>query len=58
MPIGLIAGLLATGTIRTSFPDDPAGAVAIIFANGVLMTFIITEVVRSIIHIVSYRMTA
>ena len=58
VPIGLIGGLLATDTIRTSFPDDPAGAVAVIFANGVLMTFIVTEVVRSIIHIVSYRMTA
>lgn len=58
VPIGLIGGLLATGVIRSSFPDDPAGAVAIIFANGVLMAFIIAELVRSIVHIVSYRMTA
>ena len=58
VPIGLIGGLLATDTIRTSFPGDPAGAVATIFANGVLMTFIITEFVRAVVQIVSYRMTA
>lgn len=58
VPVGLIGGLLATGTIRASFPDDPAGAVAVIFANGVLMAFVFTEVVRVVIQIVSYRMTA
>ena len=58
VPIGLIGGLLLTDTIRASFPDDPAGAVAVIFANGVLMAFVFTQLVRVVIHIVSYRMTA
>ncbi|MNU08648.1 hypothetical protein D3C72_2547900 [compost metagenome] len=58
MPLGLIGGLLATDTIRTAFPADPAGSVALIFANGILMAFVLTEVVRETVHIVSFRMTA
>jgi hypothetical protein len=58
VPIGLIGGLLATDLIRTSFPADPAGALAIIFANGVLMAFVITEVVREAVHIALFRKTA
>jgi len=58
VPIGLIGGLLAVDRIRASFPDDPAGAVAIIFANGVLMAFVITELVREAVHIALFRKTA
>lgn len=58
VPLGLIGGLLATDTIRTAFPADPAGSVALIFANGILMAFVFTEVVRETVHIVSFRMTA
>jgi hypothetical protein len=58
VPLGLIGGLLATDTIRTAFPGDPAGSLALIFANGMLMAFVLTEVVRETVHIVSFRMTA
>lgn len=58
VPIGLIGGLIATDLIRRSFPDDPAGAVAIIFANGVLMAFVATEIVREAVQIASFRRTA
>jgi hypothetical protein len=58
VPVGLIGGLLATDTIRSAFPADPAGSVALIFANGVLMAFVLTEMVREAVHIVSFRMTA
>jgi hypothetical protein len=58
VPIGLIGGLLVTDRIKTSFPDDPGGAVAVIFANGVLMAFIIAEVVREAVQIFSFRKTA
>jgi hypothetical protein len=58
VPLGLIGGLLATDTIRTAFPADPAGSLALIFANGILMAFVLTEVVRETVHIVSFRMTA
>lgn len=58
VPLGLIGGLLATDTIRSAFPADPAGSLALIFANGILMAFVFTEVVRETVHIVSFRMTA
>lgn len=58
VPVGLIGGLLATDTIRAAFPADPAGSVALIFANGMLMAFVLTEVVRESVHIASFRMTA
>jgi hypothetical protein len=58
VPVGLIGGLLMTDTIKSAFPADPAGSVALIFANGVLMAFVITELVREVTHIISFRMTA
>ncbi|WP_332700464.1 hypothetical protein [Devosia sp.] len=58
VPVGLIGGLLATDMIRSAFPADPAGSVALIFANGILMAFVLTEVVREAVHIASFRMTA
>ncbi|MCS6761910.1 MAG: hypothetical protein MO846_07995 [Candidatus Devosia symbiotica] len=56
--LGLISGLLATDTIRTAFPADPAGSLALIFANGILMALVVTEVMRETVHIVSFRVTA
>ncbi|UJW85287.1 hypothetical protein [Devosia sp. SL43] len=58
VPLGLIGGLVATDTIRTAFPTDPGGSVAMIFANGILMAFVFTELVREAVHIASFRMTA
>jgi hypothetical protein len=58
VPVGLVGGLLATDRIKASFPDDPAGAVAIILANGVLMAFVLTEVVREAVQILAFRKTA
>lgn len=58
VPIGLIGGLLATDIIRNSFTEDPVRAVAVIFANGVLMAFVVTEVVRESVHIALFRKTA
>lgn len=58
VPIGLVGGLLATDRIKAGFPDDPAGAVAIILANGVLMAFVLTEVVREAVQIFAFRKTA
>ena len=58
VPLGLIGGLLATDIIRAAFPADPAGSLALIFANGVLMAFVVTELVREAVHIASFRMTA
>lgn len=58
VPAVLIGGLLATDTIRSAFPVDPAGNLAVIFANAMLMAFVATEVLREVIHIVSFRMTA
>lgn len=58
VPLGLIAGLMMTDSIKAAFPDDPAGSVALIFANGTLMAFVFTELVREATQIVSFRMTA
>lgn len=58
VPVGLIGGLLAIDQIKSSFPEDPAVAVAIIFANGVLMAFVVTEVVREAVQIFAFRRTA
>ncbi len=58
VPILLIGGLLNVEAISTAFPDDPAGATAIIFVNGFLMTFILVELVREGTKIVLFRMTA
>ncbi|MCZ4344670.1 hypothetical protein [Devosia neptuniae] len=58
VPVGLIGGLLATDTIKAAYPADPGGAVALIFANGVLMAFVITELVRETTHIIAFRMSA
>lgn len=58
VPLGLIGGLLATDTIKAAFPADPGGSVALIFANGILMAFVVTELVREAVHIASFRMTA
>lgn len=58
VPVVLIGGLLNIDTIRAAFPDDPAGSMAIIFANGVLMTMVVVELVREGTKIVLFRMTA
>lgn len=58
LPVALIAGLLNVDAIRSAFPADPAGSTAIIFANGVLMVFILVELVREGVQIVMFRMTA
>lgn len=58
VPVVLIGGLLSVDTIRAAYLDDPAGSVAIIFANGFLMSFVVVELMREIIKIVMFRMTA
>lgn len=58
VPILLIGGLLNVEAISTAFPDDPAGATAIIFVNGFLMTFVLVELVREGTKIILFRMTA
>ncbi|MBI4920375.1 MAG: hypothetical protein HY834_01380 [Devosia nanyangense] len=58
IPVALIAGLLNTGAIAAAFPADPAGSTALIFTNGILMVIVLTELVRELVHIVSFRMAA
>jgi hypothetical protein len=58
IPIALIPGLLLTDAIKAAFPADPGGATALIFANGILLVVVLTEVVRELLTIVSFRMTA
>lgn len=58
VPIVLIGGLLNLDAIRSAFPDDPVGSTAILFANGFLMTMVITELVRETIKVVLFRMSA
>jgi hypothetical protein len=58
VPIGIIGGLLSTDTLREAFSTDPAGAIALIFANGALMAFVVTEIVREAVHVISFRMAA
>jgi hypothetical protein len=42
----------------TAFPADPAGSLAIIVANAIILVCVATEVLREIIHIVHYRLMA
>ena len=58
VPVLLIGGLLGVDAIRSSFPADPAGSVAIIFANGVLMAMVVVELVREGVKIVLFRISA
>ena len=58
VPIALIPGLLLTDAIEAAFPADPGGATALIFANGILFVVVLTEMVRELVTIVSFRMTA
>lgn len=58
VPIVLIGGLLNLDAIRSAFPADPVGSTAILFANGFLMTMVITEVAREGVKIVLFRMAA
>jgi hypothetical protein len=58
IPVALIPGLLLTNAIAGAFPADPAGATALIFTNGVLLVIVVTEMVRELVTIVSFRMTA
>jgi len=58
IPIALIGGLLSVQWIADAFPADPAGATALIFANGILLVLVLTELVREAVHIVWFRMTA
>lgn len=58
VPIGIIGGLLSTDALREAFSADPAGAIALIFANGALMALVVTELVREAVHAVSFRMAA
>jgi hypothetical protein len=58
IPLALIGGLLLTGPIAASFPADPAGSTALIFANGVLFAMVLTELARESVHIVGFRLSA
>lgn len=58
VPVVLIGGLLNLDPIRSAFPEDPVGSTAILFANGFLMTMVITELVREGVKIVLFRMAA
>jgi len=58
VPITLIAGLLLSDSIKAAFPADPGGATALIFANGVLLVMVVTELVRETVHIIGFRMSA
>ena len=58
VPCVLIPGLMAPATIAAAYPADPAGATAIILANAVLLAVVVTELVREITCIISYRMIA
>jgi len=58
VPIVLIGGLLKLDAIRSAFPADPVGSTAILFANGFLMTMVVTELVRESVKIVLFRMAA
>jgi hypothetical protein len=58
IPVALIVGLLNTGAIAAAFAADPAGSTALVFANGILMVIVLTELVRELVHIVSFRMAA
>jgi hypothetical protein len=58
IPVALIVGLLNTGAIAAAFPADPAGSTALIFANGILMVIVLTELMRELVHIVSFRIAA
>jgi hypothetical protein len=58
IPVALIPGLLLTPAIASAFPGDPAGATALIFTNGVLLVVVVTEMVRELVTIISFRMTA
>ncbi|WP_193336724.1 hypothetical protein [Devosia beringensis] len=58
VPIVLIGGLLNLDVIRGAFPADPVGSTAILFANGFLMTMVVTELVRESVKIVLFRMAA
>lgn len=58
VPVVLIGGLLNIDAIRTAFPVDPAGSMAIIAANGFLMLIVVVELVREGTKIVLFRMTA
>ncbi len=58
VPLALIGGLLAAGRIGEAFPADPAGSTALIFANGVLLVIVLTELVRESVHIIGFRLTA
>lgn len=58
VPVVLIAALLNVDAIGRAMPGDPAGSVAVVLANGVLMTMVVVELVRESIKIVLFRMTA
>ena len=60
MLLGLAAAAptIIASYARESFPDDPAGATAIILANAILFVSVLSQVVREAIHIVSYRLMA
>lgn len=58
IPVALIPGLLLTNAIAGAFPADPAGATALIFTNGVLLVIVVTEMVRELVTIISFRIAA
>lgn len=58
IPATLIPGLLLTDAIKTAFSADPGGATALIFANGILLVIVFTEMVREAVIIAGFRMSA
>lgn len=54
----VVAGLSAwfSGYARQSFPDDPAGATAIIMANAILLVMVSSAVLREVVQIVHFRL--
>lgn len=55
IPVALVPGLLLVDAIKAAFPADPGSAIALIFANGILLVVVLTELVRELVTIVSFR---
>lgn len=53
-----VAGLSGwfSGLARELFPGDPAGAMAIVMANGILLVLVLSAVLREVVQIVHFRL--
>lgn len=58
VPVVLVAALFNVENMSRAMPGDPAGSVAVVMANGVLMMVVVVEIVRETIKIALFRKTA